>query len=314
MAITENSFTGDELKAALSTNKDALLPIVRGVLGTDFKFIVQDEAEHNTFKQNFEADVVGRKTNEWATGVEKDIKEITGIEKADTNEKWYDYHKRVLKTMKDSVGPLQAELDRLKAAGSPDKADKARIQQLEAAIAEKETNLTTELGKRDARIHELTVGNNLMGALANIRAKYKKDLPQSVIETVERVVLQDLIKIAKVQDDGKVLYMGEDGKPLTDKKLYQPLGEEELLTERLKDLIDVGKTQSGAGSGGAGGGTGGAGGGTGDGSVPEDITELPADVKTKMQLTAYMQKLGWTTSHPRWNAVQQTLGAKLPLR
>lgn len=311
MPITENTFTGDELKAALTTNKDALLPIVRGVLGNDFKFVVQDEAEHNTFKQNYEADVVARKTNEFATNLEKDVKEATGIEKSDPNEKYYDYTKRVLKTLKDSVTPLQTELDRLKAAGSPSAADKQRIQQLEDAIKEKETNLTTELQKRDARIHELTVGNNLMSALAKLRTQYKKDIPQSLIDTVEKVVIADLIKIAKVQEDGKVLYYGEDGKPLTDKKLYQPLNEEALLTERLKDLIDAGRQQGGAGSG---SGSQQQPGGNEGGAVPETIDSIPNDVKTKVQLTEYMQKLGWTTSHPKWNETYNKLGKDLPLK
>jgi len=313
MAITENTFTGDELKQALSTNKDALIPIVKGVLGSDFKYVVQDEAEHNTFKQNYEADVIARKTSEWAQNLEKDVKELTGIEKTDPNEKYYDYFKRATKTVKESVAPLQAELDRLKAAGSPSAADKQRIKQLEDAIVEEKGKYSTELEKANKRIHELTVGNNLVTALAQIRAKYKKDIPQTIIETVEKVTLQELIGIAKVQEDGKVTYMDKEGKPLVNKSTYQPLTELELLEDRLKDLIDVGRQQGGAGSGEGtqGGGTGGAG---GQGEPPAEIKDIPATVKTKKDLTEYLLSLGWTTSHPKWSETFNKFGAKLPLK
>lgn len=310
MPITENTFTGDELKGALSANKDALLPIIKGVLGTDYKYVVQDEQEHATFKTNYENDVVARKTSEWATNLEKDVKELTGIDKTDPNEKYYDYFKRATKTVKESVAPLQAELDRLKKAGNPNAADQARIKQLEDAIVEEKTRYGTEIDGYKKKIHDLTVGNNLVTALAAIRGKYKKDIPPAIIETVEKVTLQELIGIAKVQDDGKVTYLDKDGKPLVNTSTYQPLTEAELLEQRLKDLIDTGRQQGGAG-GGAPEGGGGAG---AAGDPPAEIKDIPATVKTKKDLTDHLLSLGWTTSHPKWNETFAKFGAKLPLK
>jgi chorismate mutase len=312
MPITENNFTGDELRAAITANKDVLLPIVRGVLSTDLKMTVQDEAEHNTFKQNYENEIVGRKTGEWAQLLEKDVKELTGIDKTGNDEKYYDYFKRATSTALAERNTLKTELATLKSQHNPTAADKARIEQLEQGLATKETEFGTEKQKLQSKIHELTVGNNLAGGLAKIRSLYKKDIDPSIIETVERVAVQDLTKMAEVQADGKLIYKGEDGKVLTDQVLYQPLTGEQLLMERLKGLIDAGRQQQGAG-----GAAGGAAGAAGDGGAPEGaqpITALPAEVTTKLKLTEYMQKMGWTTSNPEWNKTFDKLGAKLPLK
>lgn len=310
MPITENSFTAPELKAALEANRDALLPVVRGVLGNDFKFVVQDEAEHNTFKTNFEADLVGRKTSEWATQLEKDVEEMTGIKKKDAQEKYYDYFKRATGEALAERNTLKTELDSLRAKGNPSEADKKRIQQLEQGLQQKETEYRTQLQERDKRIHELQVGTELQNGLAKLRTRYKKDIPQDIIDTVEGVALQSLIGIAKIQDDGKITFLDAEGKPIVDPTNYQPQTGEKLLETKLASLIDTTKKQEGAGSGPGSAGPAGQGGGAG---APK-WEGMPATVKTRIQLTEHLLHLGFTQGSDDFNKLFDEHGKGLPLK
>lgn len=307
MPITENTFTPEELTSALTANKDALLPIVKSVLGNGFKFTIQDETEHNSFKQNFEADVIARKTSEWAQNLEKDVKELTGIEKESANEKYYDYFKRATKAKLDSVTRLEAELATLKDKSNPSEADKKRIQQLEAGIQEKETTYKAQLQEKDGIIHSLKVGNELQSALAKLRANYKADIPASIVEIVENTAIQQLTKSAKFQEDNKLTFLNDKGEVIVNPANYQPQTAEALLKDMLKDLIDAGRTATGTG--------------TGNNSQQQQqqgqtgpITAIPADVTTKVLLTAYLLKQGLTQGSKEFDEAFNKFGANLPLR
>lgn len=312
MPITENKFTGDELTAALTANSAELTPIIKGVLG-NLKYVVRDEAEETTFKTNYESTVVGTKTKEFADKLEADVLALTGIKKKDANEKYYDYFKRATTEKLAAVTALQTELDALKLNHNPSAADKKRIEQLEAAVLEKETALTTHKTEAQKQIAQLKVGNELAAEVAKLRTRYKADIPAGVIEIVEKTAMQQLLAIAVVQDDGKVTYMGPDGKPIVDTANYQPKTADKLLEDALKDILDPGKVQPGAGSGapGAGGAPAPGAGGNGKKTV---VTVLPPDVKSKVQLTDYLLKMGYTQDEEDFNKVYSELGKALPLR
>jgi hypothetical protein len=312
MAITDNQFTADEFKAAVTTNRDALIPVIKSVLSSDFKFVVQDETEHNTFRTNLESEVVGRKTSEWAQNLEKDVKELTGIDKRDANEKYYDYFKRATTEKLSKLQQVEAELADLRAKGNPSAADKARIQQLEQGLQQKEAEHKAELTAREKRIHELTVGNVLTGELAQLRAKYKKDIPEGIIKTVEQVAINNLLSMAQLQEGGKIVFLDDKGAPLVDAATLLPKSATTLLTEQLKDLIDTGRQQNGAGSGPNNNGNG-QHNNNGNNGAPV-FPGLPADVKSQIQLTEYLLKLGFLQGTPEFNKLFMENGKNLPLR
>ncbi len=282
MAITENSFTGEEIGAALTANPD-LLTIVRGTLA-ERKFTVQDETEHQAFLTNHESVVAQKITKTHAEQLEKDVLEMTGIPKADANEKYYDYFKRATTEKLGSVTKLQGELDELKKGHNPSAADKARITELETAIETTKKELGEKLTAKEQEVQNIKKGSVVHNAMSGIRSKYKAGLDADMVKIVEDSVLASVMKDTSIQDDGTVTVLKEDGTVELNKSTFKPLTVEEKLTEKLKSLIDAGKKQDGSG--------------TkkddikSDGSKKE-FTGVPANVDSRIKLDVYLQELGY---------------------
>jgi hypothetical protein len=112
MAITDNSFTADELNAAI-TAKPELIETLKGTLSGK-SFVVKTAEEHQAFITEHEGIVAGKKTKEHADLLEKDVLELTGIAKL-PNEKYYDYFKRATAEKLAATKALESELAEIKA-------------------------------------------------------------------------------------------------------------------------------------------------------------------------------------------------------
>lgn len=313
MPITENNFTDVELTAALTANKDALMPVITKVLASDdFKFVVQDPNQHKEFLTNHEKLVADKVTLKHATDLEKDVLELTGINKKDPNEKYYDYFKRATSEKLATVNALQQEVNTLKDKSNPSAADQARIKQLEAAIEKTNNDRKVELSAKDKKIHELTVGNHIGSVLAGIRQSYRKDLPADLVTLAEQNTIAKLTAMAKVKDDNTIEFLQADGTVALDQTTMKPLKAEDLVKSELKSLIDAGRQQQGAGSGTPGSGATGEPAGAAGAKV--EITSIPADVKTKIGLSEYLMKMGYTDLDPKFTTYMDQFGKNLPLR
>lgn len=309
MPITDNTFAPEELSAALTANP-ALADVVKSTL-TANKYVVQSEGEHQEFLKNHESVVVAKKTGEHATAIEKDVYDLTGIQKAD-NEKYYDYMKRAVGEKVGAVTKLQGELDALRAkGGNPNEVDKARIAELEKKIADKEKDYGTQLSERDKELLETRASVAIEKDLSAQRAKYKPTIPASLIELAEGAVISSLLSKARWMDvDGKktIVFVGDDNNVVIDQSTMKPATAAFFLksSPALKDLVDEGKKAEGSGSSGSGG----AGGKEGSGKY----SGLPGDVKTKMALTAHLKQLGIMDGTPEFAEIFDRDGKDLPLR
>jgi hypothetical protein len=306
MAITENKFTSDELKAAIEANPD-LLNIVVPVL-TEKKYVVRDEATEATFRANLETQISTDLTRKHAETVEKDVLEITGIPKQQ-NEKYYDYLRRAATEKLQSVTKLEKELTDLKSKSNPSEADKARIQQLEEGVNKMKKEHQEAIEKKDVELKTFRTLAPIETAIAALRAKYKKDLPASVLTVMENTVKNDLLKIAEVDEKGNIYFKDAEGKPLIRQSDMGKLTPEEVVNERMKDVIDTGIQQPGGGSGPAGGGAG----GNGNSGGKVVFTSFPSDVKTKDQATDYLVRIGLTHGSEEFDKAFET-AKDLPLR
>jgi hypothetical protein len=307
MPITDNTFTAAELEAALTANPNLLNEIKTPLVAR--KFVVQDEAEHNAFKTNLETTVSSNLTKTHADKLEADVLELTGIKK-DANEKYYDYFKRATTSKLSAVKQLETELEALKKNPNPSAQDKARIEQLEQGIADKDKAIADLQKESATKIKTLSVGSVIDAAIAGLRSKYRADLPASMIELAEKKIKDDLIAAAEVQDDGTITFKGADGKVTLDAG-YKPKAADALVAEMMKDVIDAGKQQTGAGSK---EGSQGPAGGTGKAGEKVVVTSLPAEVKTKVDLSSFLLKSGYLDGTEDFTKAFDTLGANLPLR
>ena len=89
----------------------------------------------------------------------------------------------------------------------------------------------------------------------------------------------------------------KDGKALTDGNGNYKTAKE-LYAEQMADFIDAGKKVAGAGGN----------------SGPNGGSGLPADIKTQVQLTEHLSKLGFVANSKEFNEKFDQLKGNLPLR
>lgn len=301
MPITENTFTADELKAAITANP-AINDLISG-------FILDDANKELPARQKLESGFIAPYTSRQAAQFEKMVEETTGIKKKDANEKYYDYVARALSETKGSLEPLKTELETLRKTGNPSEADKKRIQQLEGLLQEEKGKFTTQLQEKEARIHELTVGGEIRSGVAAVRGSYRKDLPASIVAIAENTVVADLLKSSKQQEDGTITFLDGKGDVIINKQTYAPETAENIVRERLKDLLDVQQQKTGTG--------------TNEGSQGQQqyqkgekgtFTGIPATVKTQVELTDHLLALGYVAGAKEYNEIWDKEASKLPLR
>lgn len=303
MAITEHSFTPEELQEAIEKTPE-LINSVKTVLSNK-KFIIQDEAEHTAFKQNYAQTITRDLTKQHADKLEADVLEITGIQKK-PDEKYYEYFKRATSESLSELKTLKTELQTLKEKGPGASAtEKARIEQLEKAIEDKNTELENLKNSTKKEKVESNALAEIKIALSGLRTNFKKGLPESLITMAENTALAKLKSIAQIDDDGNVIFVDKDNKPLVDDKTFKPLTAKELLERELKDIIDTGKKGTGTGSED----------GKGKGSKGENgkFESLPDTVKTRVQLTDYLLQLGYVKGSPEMDKILEE-HKNLPLR
>lgn len=226
-----------------------------------------------TMSKNDEETVIGSKIGALHGQYDTDIFSVTGIKKND-GEKSYDYAKRVLneyKTKASSSETLTTEINALKtqkaelekkiSEGNTDtvlkqqlKDANTRITQMTQQLESEKTNYTKTISDLEKNIVDIKVDNVLTNALSSI--KFKSNIPESV-QTI-------LINSAKAEvlakgtpdfvDNGKggknLVFRNAAGEIIANpKNSLNPYTANELLLETsLKDAIDFGKVQPGAGT------------------------------------------------------------------
>jgi hypothetical protein len=316
MPITENKFTADELKAAATANPE-LINVVKGYLTTDAKMIVRTEDENKIYETNFEARIAANVTSQHAQKLEADVKELTGVDKTDANEKYYDYFKRATKQALESVNTVKAELETLRGKANLTEAEKARIQQLQQAVIDKENTWKEKYTALEKKNADIQAESLIRADLAKLRQFYKPDLPASVIQILEENAVKELLATSSMQGDGVLTFLNDKKEVIVDPTLYKPKTAEAILKEKFKDIIDPGKKQEGAGSSGAGGAQGGSGGGANgaQGGSAFAWAGIPAGVKSQTGLTKHLISQGILQDSKEWLEIQQKPEVqKLPIR
>jgi len=305
MALTENTFTAEEFAAATTANPE-LLKTVSGYL-TAQKWHVMPETDHQTYLKNYEANVIGSKTKEFADNIEKDVEALTGIKKTDSNMKYYDYMKTAFTTKLGSVAEMEKQIETLKKQGGASELDKQRIAALEQQIEKVKGEYGEKLTAAQVELNKTQSLHTIERALSPFRGTYKPTIPKEMVEVYEGNIIADVQKRYKKQDDGTITLLADDGKVMLNAK-FAPMTIEEYVAEKIKPLVDEGKQQTGAGSkkeGNEGGGTPGA------GAKWDGV--LPATVKTRVQLSDYLYSIG-VTSDSKEYADAMDKHKDLPLR
>lgn len=306
--ITENQFTAEELATAMTANP-ALLAVMKTHFATDGS-VLRTKAEDEAFRTDFEANVIARKTSEIATKIEADVKELTGIEKSSPDQKYFDYLKYAIGEKVKGVDALTTELNALKTNPASKPTDAARIQQLEEAIATEQTKVTKLQADHVTEVNRLKIEGKLEGYMSGL--KFKEGIPQAMVDIFKKQQMDELVKTAKVNEDGSISVLDPNGQPLVGAD-YKPKAIDVILKDRFGDALDDGQQQQGGGTGpNSQGKANGQQQQQGAGSYVK-LTALPTGVKSKVQLTEHLMKSGLTDDRPEFQEAFDTFGKDLPL-
>lgn len=288
----ETNFEAAEFAAAIDANPQILEKVIPALSTKGYAIRSKDEDTQfrTTLAQQERAAERAAATKEYASSLERDVEELTGIKKVDPNEKYYDYNKRALKSLNEELQQLRGKSDLSAVERQQLSEYKAKLDQLNNEKQSLEGKYTSELTK--AKIE-----NGILLEVAPIRASFKKDIPVIAINAVHAQVMADMAANAK-QEGGKTLFLNPDGTIALNKTTLQPMTAAEVYTDKMKDFIGTTHKQSGAG-----------------GNEPEFSEDgLPSTVKTKVDLTEYLSKQGISSTDKKYQELWDKWAPKLPLR
>lgn len=259
--------------------------------------------------RNDENTVIGNRIGELHGQYDQDVLSVTGIAKRQ-DEKSYDYVKRVLGDYKAKaagadelnakITTLQTEIEGYKKTIAEGKGNEAVAQQLKDAQKQlKDTQDLFESKQKEwqdkydtlnTQYQQSQINAEFDKALQGIKFKsiYPESVQRTLIDSAKRTVLSTA-KADWVEENGarKLVFRDASGNIITNpENKLNPFTPAELLTRELKDVIDTGRQQRGAGTQGGQGGQG--------GSTYLDMTGITNQVDADDAINKHLMTLGLT--------------------
>ena len=256
---------------------------------------------HKTFLENYEKDTVDKKLKDRVSGIHQqydtDLFELTGKRKT-ANQKTYNFLKEVISDYRDKAKgapELQSKIDELKESiknGAGSEQIKKDLEGVQKQFKEAELEWDTEKKDLLSSRQTMQLSNELDKSLAGIT--FKKSIPENVRNIMISTVRDNLVKSAQLVD-GTLIFVDKDGVTLRNRENgLNPFTAEEMLRDRLKDVIGEERVIEGTGI------------------KPEfkedkdgkkDITILiPATVKTKNDLSVHLLEQGLVQTSKEYRA------------
>ena len=290
MAITDNTFTPEEISAAIEANPD-LLPVLTGTL-TAKEYTVYDKTSKEAYDTNFRSNLETELTPTIKTAAMQEFEDaqfaevaaITGL-KRNSDESLVDFQKRGLKS--DITD-----------------AERQQLQSLKDNKTKLDTEITQLKDQHQTEIVKLRAENAIFGQISKVDAKLKKDpLLQDAIEIVKTNVIENMIKSARFEKDKtdatktKMVFFGPDNKALINPTTQEFMSAEEVYAQKMDKYLDKAPVKTGANGGPDG---------------PEEQI-APGNIKTQLDLARLLEARGLiagTTQYTsEWNRLK---GATLP--
>lgn len=224
-----------------------------------------------TLSVNDETTVINTKIGEHHGLLEKDVLEVSGVAKAE-GEKSFDYMKRVLggfKTSATGSETLKTEIETYKtkvsdlekaiAEGQGDSVTAQKLKDAEANLTALQTQYETDKQswtKKEEEFNGKITGIQVNSEFAKATGglKFKAGYPESVQKTLIDSAKSGILAVNKpdwIDSDGTkiMVFRGPDGEILRNKgNALQPYTAAELISEKLKDVIDAGHKKPGTGT------------------------------------------------------------------
>ena len=290
MPITDGVFTDAELISAIEA-KPELISVVSTALNS---------SNHGKkFMSDFESAAISKHTKEFATKLEEDVRSLTGIEKASADEKYYDYNKRALDSLKKEAHAAKEEANALKGKSNITAEERQQLEAAKASLAESNKKIADLESGHKSEIVRLKAGNQILNEVAPIRSTFVKGQQgvEKAVELLHAATLEKMTASAKISDDtGQLIFIGKDGKALLNQDSSFKTASQ-IYSEEMADFIDKGKKGAGAG-----------------GNDPnQNPVNMPQGVKTRGELIDYLRSKGFAKNTKEFTAEYDKLSKNLPL-
>jgi hypothetical protein len=275
------------------------------------EFVIHDKTEHQSYLDRYKTDVIEKEIPNRVKAIhdqyDKDVKELTGIDRDLTNEKSYDYVKRAFKTKladADTYTKKIADLEEKIKSGDPSGIYKKQLE-------EAENKYKTQLELKEKELNGLKQQSSVLARrsaaeseLSKLRASFKKDLP-AMFSRIEKSVLDEAINKISIKEDGRAVILKDDGTVLKD-SAFNEVTLESYLKNEFKDVIDTGAGGSGAGSKNPAGG-----GGPDPSTITVDTFVMDPKITRQGELMDYMLSLGLKRGDKTFNAIYKKFSVNL---
>jgi hypothetical protein len=285
--------------------KDEILKTLESDKG-DTDFILRSQDEERTFLENHKQTVLEKELDPAVSKIhnqyDEDLFKIFG-ERKRPGEKTYKFMQEKFGTLKeraDKAAQLEGEIAELK-KGNPDDSKRLKeIKELQDQLRELKNTHEAELTKIGKQNLRNSVKSEIERGLMNL--KLKPGIPESMKQVYIDSVINELSENAEVRD-GKIVFLDKDGKALRDPQTMAPFTAEALLKDRMKDVIDLGRTQKGPG-------------------IVDDVKDdkgntiitIPDGITSRQKLGEYLVKdLGIKNNTPEYREAYAKYGKDLPV-
>lgn len=260
--------------------------------------------------RNDENTVIGARIGDLHGQYDNDVLSVTGIAK-NQGEKSYDYVKRILgdykqkaaeaEALNTQITELKTQIEGYKKTIAEGKGNEAVAQQLKDAqkqLADTQALFETKNKEWEEKYNSLNnqyqqslIDAEFSKALQGMKFKsiYPESVQKTLIESAKRTVLSTA-KPDWVEENGvrKLVFRDAAGNIMTNQEnRLNPFTPGELLQRELKDVLDTGRQQRGAGTQGNQGDSGGAGGSL-------DLTGITNQVDADNAISKHLMGLGYT--------------------
>jgi hypothetical protein len=224
--------------------------------------------------------------------LEDTIKEVTGIDKANAGEKYYDYFNRAMKLKLDELKVAQGKVTEYEEKGVSGNAMaeeyKKQVTVLQGQIKEIKDTHTKEMSEAGGKVFAVRFDSQVNEVVNKLRASFRGDIAEDLIADIVSARLSKFnSEFTGKEIEGITILHDKTGTPQMSKKDAKPVSIEEKLTEIFTPYLDEKKIQGGAGSGKpAGGGAAPAGGGAPPAAWKD--AKRPDTVKSKPALTKWL--------------------------
>lgn len=224
--------------------------------------------------------------------LEDTIKEMTGVEKANAGEKYYDYFKRAIKVKSDELATLQTKVKEYEEKGTSGNVlaeeYKKQVTELQNKLKIAKEEFDQQLEKKNEEMFNSRFQLQVDAHTQKIATMFRGDIGQDLVGDITAARIAEFKSKYKAKDvEGNLVFYGADGKPVLDKVDGRPRSLESLLTEVFTPYIDAEKQKGGAGSGKPNGG---GNGGQGAQAPKWKEAKLPDNIKSKVKLVEWLEK------------------------